>query len=342
MEQILTIEEEKKYIADFVKRQTDARARLSEFSKTKIIEFCIYNFISSYWGDSMTIILEDNSTPHYKIEIVAAYLGQLPSLIKINIKRIDGSIEELSVTDAKIEKDGGDTFHIIFEVPENLARLLTEERTEVKVQYNDKSFMREVLQFGKTRIGCCVDLRFFVDMVLIYNEIRNKELATSFLPDEKIDEIFNYCRRVDAKQRKIEIKKEKSKQIEQQKKKEKEEKEKYIKQLNTQMAKLENDISQNITPRIIDFVQVFFTNPLSIPEIKALKEFCDNNQCESKNYLWLFSLDENYDKEKILEDIKQNRKGCNIFALLFASPQKKHNETTLSFIKDFETRFPNI
>ena len=59
---------------------------------------------------------------------------------------------------------------------------------------------------------------------------------------------------------------------------------------------------------MFDTLELLFTKPMKLKEVKALKDYCEKNNIKSKNSEWLFSIDEKYDKEAILEDVRKCKK----------------------------------
>lgn len=364
MEQILTIQEERKFIADYIKRQTGAMAKIDDFSGEKKVTFSICDFIdfNSNIGCELKAIVGDSVNPNYSM-IINTIVGESDnyelSIIKFFYKNADDNISELSMSDAQIQHSRKfdniyglayeyEVYNIEIKITEEDARALTTKGAVTQIICNDKKTKGNILGTGKTVKGnSSVDVRYFVDMVSIYGENRKIDSSLSRYSDEQIDTIYDYCYQADnrnkTQQKREEKKLEKSRPQKQEKKGQK--KEGLIKQANM----LEGAISRNVDPRDFNILEMLFVNPVGLSDVKKLNDFCLDNKVKSKNYIWLFSIGENYNKDAILEDIKrckeEYRKKCSGFLVKcgLVSISKKnmsYNKTTTDFIEDFEKRFP--
>ena len=280
--------------------------------------------------DLLTTISSNKNKPEYKLNIYFNNFSHNREMFNLRCYLLSTNGTRYEIPMDSLEKEHNSSDYRFSDsasvaISEEAATMLTQKGTKISVRF-DKLTINGVVDCFHNEEGRFDDSNFntkddrlkygikerdkiilisldkYIEMANVYNETILLQDHVSVFSDEQIDELFDYCQQAETHHKK-EVKK-----VEQNKKKEKEDLQtaKLIKHANDT---LEEAISLNVNPNEFDKLELLFTNPMKIKEVKALKDYCEKNNINSNNSEWLFSIGEKYDKEAILEDIKQSRKG---------------------------------
>lgn len=276
-----------------------------------------------------TIISSKQSKPEYKLNIHFRNYSHNRDMIDLHCYLLskDGVRCEILTENAKknhssSDYDFDDSASVT--ITEDAARILTQKGSKISVRFDNlringvvdifrddsiefESFDSDI-EFEKIEHNIKqrdkkveINLDKFIDMANVYIESISEQKGYSIFTDEQIDDLFEYCKQED-EHHKMEVKK-----AEQNTKIEKKdlEKKKKIKYANDT---LEKAISLNIDSHLFDTLELLLTDPMKLKEINALKDYCEENNVKSKNSEWLFSINEKYDSDTILKDIRRCKK----------------------------------
>lgn len=277
----------------------------------------------------LTTITSNKNKPEYKLNIYFNNYSHNREMFNLRcyLLSADGARYEIPMDGLEKEHNSSDysfSDSASVVISEEAALMLTTKGTKISVRF-DKLTINGVVDCFHNEAGRFEDLNFdaiedrlkygikerdkniqisldkYIEMANVYNETILLQDHESIFTDEQIDDLFEYCQQAETHHKK-EVKK-----VEQNKKKEKED-------LQTAKLKkhadetLEKAISLNVNPHMFDTLELLFTKPMKLKEVKALKDYCEKNNIKSKNSEWLFSIDEKYDKEAILEDVRKCKK----------------------------------
>lgn len=275
-----------------------------------------YRKRSSLMAFLNTTFSRNSNKPQFELTIVFTNHSHNRDLKNPRILILDAnkSRHELPLDSATIKHTEDDFWFedsITLNLTPDMAKLLTTKGTKVSVRFDNliingivNNITSKITEENSKDItlrdkSITIDIDKYLEMTYLYNEYLNNS-GNSIFTEEQIDDLYDYCIKAEELfNKRLNIAKE---TIENKKVSlEKEEAEKHANNV------LEPMIGKSVNPYEYDTLELLFTDPQQIQSILKLKEYCDKNGIHSRNYNWLFTISDKYDKEAILLDIKRCR-----------------------------------